>query len=802
MVKDSESRVYFYIKEVLKDLGWDIKNPAKGGDVYEKSEFVGHDTFLERALGGKIPDETIVIPWEKGAYYWVVEAKPSHKQMERAVSEAQSYAAQINASAEEAVYPACFATGIAGSPDDSFLVETHFWNGERWEQVSINDYATTGFLTKDQCLDILNANAANINNFDADPERFLRKANAINDTLHNNGIAVGDRAKVMGALLLALADDTPIRIHDDPTKMVSEVNGNIRHILTEHGKGDFADTIGLTLPATSNNHNDYRKSIVETIQHLREMNVRSAINSNDDALGKFYETFLKYANGAKEMGIVLTPRHIAQFGVEVLGVTANDKVYDPTCGTGGFLVAAMDYVRQSSTDEKYGNFKADGIWGVEKEDAVYGLALVNMIFRGDGKSGLHDGDCFEHDFWRRDGVIYCSTAKDTKKLDGATRPFSRVFMNPPYKLEKNKETRFVDYALNQMNVGGLLFAVLPAVNINGRNFDKWRRELLARHSVKAVIKFDKNVFYPVQEGTYGLVVEAHNPHVMKDPVFMGILFDDNHRPRRSKVLSAHTARDNMERMTGDLKNFILGKPPDVMELPREQKIIALKISNDKCELSPEAYIENESRLCEGDVALRAIDMLAAKMRVAARRETEMPIARDVKDFPLEQFIEDIKNPPLRALKDLPPGPVPGVSATAENNGISGWYDVPEGMILRNLISVSKTHNTKPCQAFWHPYDFTAISTVYLFQPIADFSNEALIYLCEAITDTNAWRYDYARPVKMEELRVFLPVNSKGEVDYKAMESGLARRLSQIRRLDEKELEKDMGAKDLEDALAD
>ena len=84
----------------------------------------------------------------------------------------------------------------------------------------------------------------------------------------------------------------------------------------------------------------FRKAIIETLQHLREMNIRSAINSSDDALGKFYETFLKYANGAKEMGIVLTPRHVTRFAVDVIGIGTNDIIFDPACGTGGFLISA------------------------------------------------------------------------------------------------------------------------------------------------------------------------------------------------------------------------------------------------------------------------------------------------------------------------------------------------------------------------------------------------------------------------------------------------------------------------------
>ena len=60
------------------------------------------------------------------------------------------------------------------------------------------------------------------------------------------------------------------------------------------------------------------------------------MRSNTDVLGKFYEVFLKYGNGAKEIGIVLTPRHVTNFAAEVMNITYKDIIYDPTCGTEGF----------------------------------------------------------------------------------------------------------------------------------------------------------------------------------------------------------------------------------------------------------------------------------------------------------------------------------------------------------------------------------------------------------------------------------------------------------------------------------
>ena len=775
MARDSEFRAYHHIVQCLKDLGWNTNNPYAGGDVYEQGE-LKHDGLLKKALGRERPEYTIRIGADNGFRYWIIEAKAEHSDLEKASKEAKDYADKINAVSRDT---AKFATGVAGTRDDSFLVSTYYWDGNNWKEVEINSFKTTGFLSPQQCANILKENNPNIDKFDDDPDRFLKKANAINKALHENGIAVGDRAKVMGALLLALADEVNVTIHKEPTAMVREVNNRIEDILVRHKKKVFFTTIRLTAPATRKNHKLFRQAIVETIQHLREMNVRSAINGGDDALGKFYETFLKYANGAKEMGIVLTPRHITKFAVNALRVSTHDKVFDPACGTGGFLVAAMDYVRKKEGGgSTFNEFKRDGIFGVEKEDPVYGLALVNMIFRGDGKSGIEDGNCFDHDFWHHNGKTL-HLMKGDRIPDGAVRPFSRVFMNPPFKIEKAPESEFVNCALKQMRKGGLLFAVLPEVVISGQDYASWRQSLLREHTIKAVVKFDKNLFYPIQEGTHGLVIESHRPHVLDKKVFFALLFDDNHRPRLSKMISQHEAVDNVEAMTDDLQNFLLDKTTSAENKPQEMILSA--INPDGCDFSPCAYIDSVKPSKAPNMMDRSVSFVATQAKLSLMKQSQTK--REVKLSPisLRRLIDHQAEPPIKALKGLSSGTIPVVSATAKENGIAGWKTVADSDILNGYISISKTHNTMPCQAFWHPYDFTAINTVHLVKPIAEFANNthAVLYLCSSITESNAWRYDYARTVRLEELEVFLPLRDDGSIDYETIEAESRRQIGVI-----------------------
>src|SRR5699024_5934954 len=92
-----------------------------------------------------------------------------------------------------------------------------------------------------------------------------------------------------------------------------------------------------------------------------------------DLLGSFFESFLKYGNTSKDLGIVLTPRHLCWLAVEATGVTGLDVVYDPAVGTGGFLVAAFNRVMENSAPEDAQRFAVEGIYGVEHSDHVAAL---------------------------------------------------------------------------------------------------------------------------------------------------------------------------------------------------------------------------------------------------------------------------------------------------------------------------------------------------------------------------------------------------------------------------------------------
>ena len=190
-----------------------------------------------------------------------------------------------------------------------------------------------------------------------DEKLFMETAQRINAILHTGGIIRDYRARVMACFLLGLSKDAKINLNESPAILINSINARVNAVLQREGKPNFYQYLDIALPSSTENHVKFKQALVLTIQELLNLNIRSAMNSGTDVLGKFYEAFLKYGNGAKEIGVVLTPRHITKFSAETLDIKKNDLVLDVACGTGGFLVSAFDYVKKNSTEEELNIFK-------------------------------------------------------------------------------------------------------------------------------------------------------------------------------------------------------------------------------------------------------------------------------------------------------------------------------------------------------------------------------------------------------------------------------------------------------------
>ena len=600
----TEVDAYVYIRGQLKDLGWDVRNPTTNpdGQVWTQNQCLAHP-IIKQAWGAKRPENVVKLSEQE---LWVIEAKADRADIGQADDESQNYyAKRINELNSDVSVK--LATGIAGNDDEGWTVHNFVNLHGSWSRVTINSQYTTGFLTPADVQVLLESHTNDIGDFTPPQWLFLQAAERINRILHNGGINKNDRAKTMAALLLSVVDQPP-NLNTSLSVLIGEINARSAAVLVANDKGEFAPFIRILAPTNTTNHVKFREALVRTIQELLNLNIRSAMNSSTDVLGQFYEVFLRYGNGAKEIGIVLTPRHVTRFAVDAVGISPADIVLDPACGTGGFLVAAYDHVRRTGTRAQIDRFKEHNLFGIEQDPAVAVLAVVNMIFRGDGKNNLIEGNCFSANLSAKT-VNGHASAEYVRDCPIQNQPVTRILMNPPFagRDSTEKEYQFVTRALEFMEDGGILFSLLPLNCLFAAHAEKvWREsELLAKHTLLAVMTFPSELFYPsANKQVAGIFIRKGFPHPSSQAVFWARVVNDGHIKVKKKRLLAAEMRpprrcdDDMPELLPHLRNFLVHPESASVNEPMRWKTAPIDLTDPSLELLPEVYLDSPEATLE------------------------------------------------------------------------------------------------------------------------------------------------------------------------------------------------------------
>ena len=212
-----------------------------------------------------------------------------------------------------------------------------------------------------------------------------------------------------------------------------------------------------------------------------------------DSKGKAFETFMgSYFRG--DFGQYFTPRNIVKFIVDVLPITNDSKVLDTSCGSGGFLLYALDKVRQQAgvyydegTIEHYKHwhdFASQKLFGIEINEQIARTAKMNMIIHDDGHTNVISSDGL-----LRDEVIRDKT--DNKGFEYGT--FDVIITNPPFgSTVKQTEKAY----LHQYSLGNRDVDWLDTKNSGVKERDSQSTEVL-------FIEQDKNF---LKEGGYLAIV--------------------------------------------------------------------------------------------------------------------------------------------------------------------------------------------------------------------------------------------------------------------------------------------------------
>ncbi|HUV01874.1 MAG TPA: restriction endonuclease subunit S [Desulfobacteria bacterium] len=135
----------------------------------------------------------------------------------------------------------------------------------------------------------------------------------------------------------------------------------------------------------------------------------------------------------------------------------------------------------------------------------------------------------------------------------------------------------------------------------------------------------------------------------------------------------------------------------------------------------------------------------------------------ISNFGIETLFE-LKTGDFHATKELDKGTIPLISCGETNNGLVGFFGIPDEKRYSNTITVA--YNGRPLTAKYHPYIFGAKDDVAVLLPINPLREETLIYIA-TLFDLQTWRYSYGRKCfkdKLKRLSIPLPVSSTGDID--------------------------------------
>ncbi len=268
------------------------------------------------------------------------------------------------------------------------------------------------------------------------------------------------------------------------------------------------------------------ETLQKLINHFSKYNFGSTYISSD-LLGDAYEYLIKQfaADAGKKGGEFYTPREVEKVIMGILKPHPKDHIYDPTVGSGGFLLEAYNYLKKKRGEELARTLY---LYGQEINIGTFAIAKINMFLHGLDSSDIRRGD----------------TLANPQFVDelGQLQTFDIVVANPPYSIKswardtfqadrfgrlkgynlppkRNADYAFVLHIIKSLNKNGRAGVVLPhGVLFRGGAEGKIRKQILENDLVETIIALPSKLFYGVGIAVAVVIFNKNKPKEKKGKV--------------------------------------------------------------------------------------------------------------------------------------------------------------------------------------------------------------------------------------------------------------------------------------------
>ena len=274
------------------------------------------------------------------------------------------------------------------------------------------------------------------------------------------------------------------------------VNTDLFPTLKNLPAGDARATVVRSVFEDAYNYMKNGTLIRQVVNKLNEIDFNSS--KDQHLFGDLYEQLLKDLQSAGNAGEFYTPRAVTQFMVDMTDPKLGETVLDPACGTGGFLTAALEHVRDTyvQTPEDRETLQAS-IHGVEKKQLPHMLCVTNMLLHGvDVPSSVrHDNTLARplRDYApsERIDVVLTNPPFGGAEEDGIEQNFPATY--------RTRETAdlFLVLIMHLLKPGGRAALVLPDGTLFGEGVKtRIKERLLDECDLHTIVRLPNGVFNP------------------------------------------------------------------------------------------------------------------------------------------------------------------------------------------------------------------------------------------------------------------------------------------------------------------
>ncbi len=292
------------------------------------------------------------------------------------------------------------------------------------------------------------------------------------------------------------------RTHRDERETAGAINGLLRQAEKEW-PGILEETVSRLTP-------EHLDVCVEALsKHVLS-------NEGLEVMDGFFEFMVaKGSKGSK--GQYFTPRHVVEMCVRMLKPRPEETVLDPACGSGGFLIHALNHVRPGWSASEVRRHCESKLWGFDMDGRAVRVAKALMVLAGGGSTNIIRLNSLQQPsmiglFAEDESVL---TIEDVcRSRMRRHRGFDVILTNPPFagevrerqllqgyavasgKSRVERDVLFVERCVQLLRPGGRMGVVLPHNKFASAGFAHMRELLLKEGRVLAVVGLGRNTFLP------------------------------------------------------------------------------------------------------------------------------------------------------------------------------------------------------------------------------------------------------------------------------------------------------------------